>query len=228
VIVTPACGQDSDCESGRGRKRSAERILLHSLGAARRLRTSPTKISRSPTSGAKLSREQRRLLGTARKLRRLAARFLVALLLASAQTAQLQPGPHTRPPSRATPPTANRLTARFAPRPPPHRPHLLSSSCLTTRRYSSPTRSTSLAIHQLPPRMPSKPSGLSLSPFAMPSPVLAHFVRVTGSQSGQDRLFMVYQCASQLSLSTHAARAAQRLAASLPSPSPSPPLAQPG
>ncbi|GAA5907892.1 hypothetical protein JCM8208_001978 [Rhodotorula glutinis] len=46
--------------------------------------------------------------------------------------------------------------------------------------------------------MPSKPSGLSLSPFSMPSPVLAHFVRVSGSQSGQDRLFMVYQYAAHI------------------------------
>lgn len=38
---------------------------------------------------------------------------------------------------------------------------------------------------------------LSLSPFALPSPALAHFNRVAGSQSGQDKLFMVYQCASR-------------------------------
>lgn len=39
-------------------------------------------------------------------------------------------------------------------------------------------------------------SKLSLSPFDLPSPALAHFNRVAGSQSGQDKLFMVYQCGS--------------------------------
>ncbi|TNY19359.1 peroxisomal biogenesis factor 11 [Rhodotorula diobovata] len=48
--------------------------------------------------------------------------------------------------------------------------------------------------------MPGKPSGLSLSPFDMPSPALAHFVRVAGSQSGQDRLFMVYQYAAYIAI----------------------------
>lgn len=40
-----------------------------------------------------------------------------------------------------------------------------------------------------------KPSSLSLSPFDLPSPGLAHFNRLVGSQSGQDKLFMVYSCA---------------------------------
>ncbi|KAJ8293847.1 hypothetical protein OF846_003107 [Rhodotorula toruloides] len=39
-------------------------------------------------------------------------------------------------------------------------------------------------------------SKLSLSPFDLPSPALAHFNRVAGSQSGQDKLFMVYQYAA--------------------------------
>ncbi|GAA6028648.1 hypothetical protein JCM8097_007328 [Rhodosporidiobolus ruineniae] len=37
---------------------------------------------------------------------------------------------------------------------------------------------------------------LSLSPFDLPSPALAHFNRLAGSQSGQDKLFMVYQYAA--------------------------------
>ncbi|POY73210.1 hypothetical protein BMF94_3543 [Rhodotorula taiwanensis] len=44
------------------------------------------------------------------------------------------------------------------------------------------------------------PSKLSLSPFALPSPGLAHFNRVAGSQSGQDKLFMVYQYAAYVAV----------------------------
>lgn len=43
-------------------------------------------------------------------------------------------------------------------------------------------------------------SKLSLSPFALPSPALAHFNRVAGSQSGQDKLFMVYQYAAYVAV----------------------------
>ncbi|GAA5867940.1 hypothetical protein JCM8547_003420 [Rhodosporidiobolus lusitaniae] len=41
-----------------------------------------------------------------------------------------------------------------------------------------------------------KPSSLSLSPFDLPSPGLLHFNRLAGTQSGQDKLFMVYQYAA--------------------------------
>ncbi|GAA5903622.1 hypothetical protein JCM5296_001372 [Sporobolomyces johnsonii] len=42
------------------------------------------------------------------------------------------------------------------------------------------------------------PSKLSLSPFDLPSPMLAHFNRVAGSTSGQDKLFMVYAYAAHV------------------------------
>lgn len=37
-------------------------------------------------------------------------------------------------------------------------------------------------------------SKLSLSPFDVPSATLAHFNRVAGSTSGQDKIFMIYAC----------------------------------
>ncbi|BGP41396.1 hypothetical protein JCM10449v2_005374 [Rhodotorula kratochvilovae] len=48
--------------------------------------------------------------------------------------------------------------------------------------------------------MHGKPSSFSLSPFDLPSPGLAHFNRVAGSQSGQDKLFMVYQYAAYIAV----------------------------
>lgn len=42
---------------------------------------------------------------------------------------------------------------------------------------------------------------LSLSPFDVPSATLAHFNRVAGSTSGQDKIFMVYACKSMCPLS---------------------------
>lgn len=51
-----------------------------------------------------------------------------------------------------------------------------------------------LPLHQV--KMVSK---LSLSPFDVPSPVLAHFNRIAGSTSGQDKIFMVYACTSLFS-----------------------------
>ncbi|BGP17652.1 hypothetical protein JCM10213_001305 [Rhodosporidiobolus nylandii] len=44
------------------------------------------------------------------------------------------------------------------------------------------------------------PKTLSLSPFDLPSPALAHFNRLAGSQSGQDKLFMVYQYAAYVAI----------------------------
>ncbi|GAA5832227.1 hypothetical protein JCM5353_008205 [Sporobolomyces roseus] len=41
-------------------------------------------------------------------------------------------------------------------------------------------------------------SKLSLSPFGVPSPVLAHFNRIAGSTSGQDKIFMVYAYAAHV------------------------------
>ncbi|GAA6064081.1 hypothetical protein JCM10212_002723 [Sporobolomyces blumeae] len=41
-------------------------------------------------------------------------------------------------------------------------------------------------------------SKLSLSPFALPSPTLAHLNRITGSTSGQDKIFMVYAYAAHV------------------------------
>ncbi|GAA5825059.1 hypothetical protein JCM11251_006080 [Rhodosporidiobolus azoricus] len=43
-------------------------------------------------------------------------------------------------------------------------------------------------------------SKLSLSPFDLPSPTLARFTKLTGSQAGQDRLYMVYQYAAYIAV----------------------------
>ncbi|GAA5898489.1 hypothetical protein JCM6882_007795 [Rhodosporidiobolus microsporus] len=43
-------------------------------------------------------------------------------------------------------------------------------------------------------------SKLSLSPFDLPSPTLARFNKLVGSQSGQDKLFMVYQYAAYVAV----------------------------
>ena len=42
-------------------------------------------------------------------------------------------------------------------------------------------------------------SKLSLSPFAAPSPMLAHFNRLISSASGTDKVFMLYACPSHRS-----------------------------
>jgi len=97
-------------------------------------------------------------------------------------------------------PSLSPLTLRLLP---------IASSLLNSTDHSQPQPILPPLLSLSPPSPSSSPlpqnnkmvSKFSLSPFDVPSPVLAHFNRIAGSTSGQDKIFMVYACLSPLFLS---------------------------